>query len=106
MPAEYIARPLSLARAEAAYALDIYDLTEMEPVFRTGDRAFANPDAPLRTPCEVVLRGADGDTALVRTLAGVTESHWIVRQWQPSETVEIEKVDWPHIHPIVGKFTR
>ncbi|MNQ18919.1 helix-turn-helix protein [compost metagenome] len=105
-PDRYMLAPEILQHAHNAYALAVFGADEMSPVFREGDIALINPDAPLRPECEVVLRSENTAAVALCTLVSVSEESWLVRHWSPEREIEMSRADWPRIHAVVGKFSR
>ena len=105
-PGRFIAMPEVLRWSPSAYAVSIFAADEMDPVYREGDLALVDPQAPLRPDCEVVLRRDIGGGVLIRTLTGATHDQWRVRTCRSEKEELLSRSDWPTVHPIIGKYSR
>jgi transcriptional regulator with XRE-family HTH domain len=106
-----IARPLKLIAATDALGFIVQDAL-MDPAFRVGDIAYANP-AGRAFPgddCLLLRVLREGPIreylALARYLVSEGPTHWLVRQFDPREQYELSRVDWPECWKIQGKYSR
>lgn len=109
---DHVARPLSLARDNQAYALTVVG-DSMWPRFRPGRRVIVSPRAPISIGDDVIvqLRGSEGDAdfrervalvlikELVRRSAGYIE----LRQFNPDVTFRVETERVAKMHKVVGE---
>jgi phage repressor protein C with HTH and peptisase S24 domain len=108
---DHIARPVSLARDNEAYAVTVVG-DSMWPRFRPGRRVIVSPKAPVSIGDDVIvqLRGSGEDQEadritlvlikeLVRRSAGFVE----LRQFNPDITFRVESERVAAIHKVIGE---
>jgi hypothetical protein len=101
---EYMQRPGKLVRVNKGYGIRVIAGYCMEPVYRSGDVVFVNPNMPSLPDRYSVLRKQEqGGEILVRLLVTETDDEWTVQQFNPARTYSLSKTDWPLCHRIVGK---
>jgi phage repressor protein C with HTH and peptisase S24 domain len=104
-PIEQARPPDELIRVRDAYGILIVG-ESMVPAYKPGDVAWVNPYKPIERDTDVVLYHVPphGEAeAIIKTLIGVSERHWKLRQYQPPRDFTESKVDWTVCHRIVGK---
>ena len=93
-------RPSVLDGVEGAYAVEFWD-TSMEPVLKHGHLGWVHPLKSIKPGDDVVVQTKDGQ-AIVKTLVRRTESHVILRQYNPAKDFKLEREKIKAIHLIVG----
>ena len=88
---------------DGAYGLVMLG-NEMEPAVRNGEIAIVNPNLPPSPQCEVVVR-IDGRLT-IRTLAGETDTHWSMQQWNPPAKTTMKKADHEQPQLVVARIGR
>jgi len=107
-PISYTLRPLPLATVKEAYAV-LVSTEAMHPVYEVGDTILLHPHLPPEAGKDVLLRlkHNDGELAAIGRLERITDSNWIVRQWnRGNRTVSYDRGRWPRCHRIIGKYNR
>lgn len=104
---DYVVRPDPLASVRDGYAMYIVG-ESMSPAFEQGDLALVNPHLPYQRGNDVLLfREVGADiTALVKRLVDVKPAKWLVEQFNPRKTFDLNRQEWPRCHVIVGKYSR
>jgi SOS-response transcriptional repressor LexA len=98
--AGYTMRPHVLDGVNDAYAVEFWD-TSMEPALKHGHLGWVHPRKPVKPGDDVVVQLNDGQ-ALVKTLIRRTDSHIVLRQYNPAKDFKIERSAIKSIHLIVG----
>lgn len=97
--------PDELLRVRDAYGILIVG-ESMVPAYRPGDVAWVNPHKPVERDTDVVLYHVPphGEAeAIIKTLIGISQREWKLRQYQPPRDFTESVADWPICHRIVGK---
>lgn len=71
--------------------------SHMSPAYEEGDDLRINPQLPVAAGNDVLLvSGRDGDSTrtALRRLVEKTDTHWIVKQWQPAKTEKFDRKSW------------
>jgi phage repressor protein C with HTH and peptisase S24 domain len=98
--AGYTMRPHILDGVNDAYAVEFWD-TSMEPALKHGHLGWVHPRKPVKPGDDVVVQLNDGQ-ALVKTLLRRTDTHVVLRQYNPPKDFKIERGAIKSIHLIVG----
>jgi phage repressor protein C with HTH and peptisase S24 domain len=98
--AGYTMRPRILKGVADSYAVEFWD-TSMEPVLKHGHLGWVHPRKPIKPGDDIVIQFHDGQ-ALVKTLVRRTDTHLVVRQYNPLKEIKIERAKVKSIHLIVG----
>ena len=98
--AGYTMRPHVLDGVSDAYAVEFWD-TSMEPALKHGHLGWVHPRKPVKPGDDVVVQLADGQ-ALVKSLVRRTETHLVLRQYNPAKDFKVDRADVKSIHLIVG----
>lgn len=104
-PIEEARPPDELLRVRDAYGILIVG-ESMVPAYRPGDVAWVNPHKPVERDTDVVLYHVPphGEAeAIIKTLIGISQREWKLRQYQPPRDFTESVADWPICHRIVGK---
>lgn len=97
-------RPPELEGVDDAYGTYIYgDI--MSPAFESGDIAFVHPHLPV-VPGKNVHIILHNDDAFVRHLVGITGGKYLVREYNPERTYEIDESQVRHIRRVVGRWEK
>lgn len=106
---ETVKRPSILEGVRNAYALLISG-DSMRPAFNHGDMALVHPGLPVaRDKVHIFYDhppfGAPGEIeAMVKNLLSWTEKKWHLEQYNPAKTFDVDRVDWPTAHRVVGRY--
>ena len=98
--AGYTMRPHVLDGVPDAYAVEFWD-TSMEPALKHGHLGWVHPRKPVKPGDDVVVQLNDGQ-ALVKTLVRRTDSHLVLRQYNPPKEFKVDRAKVKSIHLIVG----
>jgi len=98
--AGYTMRPHVLDGVSDSYAVEFWD-TSMEPALKHGHLGWVHPRKPVKPGEDVVVQLNDGQ-ALVKTLVRRTDTHIVLRQYNPAKDFKIERGAIKSIHLIVG----
>lgn len=104
-PIEMVPRPWFMRGKEGYAVLIVGD--SMEPEFEPGDYALVNPRLPLirGKPAIFIAQEDDGDfRASIKRLVRATETHWIVKQFNPAKELKLAKTQWPRAIRVIGKY--
>jgi hypothetical protein len=104
-PIEEARPPDELIRVRDAYGILIVG-ESMVPAYKPGDVAWVNPHKPIERDTDVVLYHVppNGEAeAIIKTLIGMSQRDWKLRQYQPARDFTESRIDWPVCHRIVGK---
>ncbi|WP_119271514.1 LexA family transcriptional regulator [Taklimakanibacter deserti] len=104
-PIEEVRPPDELIRVRDAYGILIVG-ESMVPAYRPGDVAWVNPHKPIERDTDVVLYHVPphGEAeAIIKTLIGMSNLEWKLRQYQPPRDFTESRADWTVCHRIVGK---
>jgi len=104
-PIEEVRPPDELIRVRDAYGILIVG-ESMVPAYRPGDVAWVNPHKPIERDTDVVLYHVPphGEAeAIIKTLIGMSNREWKLRQYQPPRDFTESRADWTVCHRIVGK---
>ena len=100
-----------LRYAEYSFALEIMS-DDMSPAFERRDVAVINPDRSVIPGDDVLLvkdyteKGGDPFSGQLRRLVKETNTHWIVRQFNPAKEYKLAKEEWPRALHVAGKRSR
>lgn len=107
---DYLARPVSLANDQDAYALTIVG-DSMAPRFKPGEIVSVSPKSPVGIGDDVIvqLRGGEGDDeritmVLIKELVRRTADHVELRQHNPAVTFRIEARRVAAMHKVRNNF--
>lgn len=77
-------------------AFSCYVVTDhMIPAYRRNDRIVVNPVQPADIGDDVLLLTDDDQrNATLRHLVGITDSHWVVKQWNPEKVDKLDRKIW------------
>lgn len=101
-------RPSILEGVKAGYGLLVFG-DSMWPAYRHGDTALVHPGLPFQRDEVHIFYdhppfGGAGETeAIIKNLTGWTDRTWHVEQFNPPKKYDLDRVDWPTIHQVVGK---
>jgi len=88
----------SFASESIPDAFSCYVVTDhMTPAYERGDCLLINPLQPAAPGNDVLLiSGGDGEPrrAALRRLTGISDSHWLVRQWNPDKSEKFDRKTW------------
>jgi phage repressor protein C with HTH and peptisase S24 domain len=103
---DYVQRPPSLANAPSGYAAYVVGAS-MEPRYHPGELIFMHPGKPVTPGCYVMVQlkaKAEGEPppALVKRLGKKTGIKYVLEQFNPPRTFDIQTTDVVSIHRIVG----
>lgn len=107
-PVEVVKRPSVLDGVKGAYGILIHG-DSMAPAYRWGDMALINPHMqPARDEVHVFYdHGPNGEAeAIIKNLTGWNDRVWKLEQYRPAERFEVDRVDWPICHRVVGRYNR
>lgn len=108
---ETVKRPSVLEGVRGAYALLISG-DSMKPAFRHGDMALVHPGLHVaRDEVHIFYDhppfGEAGESeAMIKNLLGWTDSKWKLEQYNPAKTFDVDRIDWPTAHRVVGRYNR
>jgi phage repressor protein C with HTH and peptisase S24 domain len=110
-PRDYFPRPGPLAHVKGGYGVYVTG-TSMEPEFRPGEIALANPHLPV-TGGNAYIFYAEREgagRATIKVLRRESEDRWFVTQHNPlpgaSNELVFSRKDWPWAHRLIGKYAR
>jgi len=101
--------PSILEGVRGAYGLLIYG-DSMSPAYREGDIALIHPSRPMARDEDHVFYdhppfGGPGETeAIIKNLVSWTDTHYMLKQYNPGHEFTVERIDWPVCHRVVGKY--
>ncbi len=98
--AGFTMRPHVLDGVSDAYAVEFWD-NSMDPALKHGHLGWVHPRKPVKPGDDVVVQLTDGQ-ALVKTLVRRTETHLILRQYNPAKDFKVDRTTVKSIHLIVG----
>lgn len=104
-PIEEARPPDELMHVRDAYGILIVG-ESMVPAYKPGDVAWVNPHKQAERDTDVVLYHVppNGEAeAIIKTLIGISQREWRLRQYQPPRDFTESRIDWPICHRIVGK---
>jgi hypothetical protein len=94
-------RPQELENVPTAFG--VYVATDnMAPALDRGDIAIIDPSKPVAERDLCLFVSADGKRRTIRRLVGVTERDWRVEQYNPGNTGNLPRKDWPKAQRIFG----
>lgn len=106
-PIDYLKWPAPLLHVPDGFGVLVVE-ESMFPVFEPGDIALVNPRITPRKGKNCVLLGPDTGRpqvkSLIKRFVSQGDSTWRVEQWNPQETFELAKADWPRCFSVVGKY--
>lgn len=106
---ETVKRPSILEGVRNAYALLISG-DSMRPAFNHGDMALVHPGLPTaRDKIHIFYDhppfGEAGEVeAMIKNLVGWTNDKWKLEQYNPAKLFDVDKIDWPTAHRVVGRY--
>jgi transcriptional regulator with XRE-family HTH domain len=106
---ETVKRPSILDGVRGAYALLISG-ESMRPAFNHGDMALVHPGLPTaRDKIHIFYDhppfGEAGEVeAMIKNLVGWTSDKWKLEQYNPAMQFDVDRVDWPTVHRVVGRY--
>lgn len=106
-PIEFVQRPWYLGEVKDGYAVVVTG-ESMVPVYDPGDMVIVNPRLPyMRGKDHIFVNGAEDGSyrATVKRLVKVTETEWIVEQFNPPGELKLSRSSWIEARRIVGKFS-
>lgn len=107
-PIEYHERPSYLEHVSDGYGVYIVG-DSMVPAYRPGDIAYVNPRAPLLKDTDVVLFHNPPDKeaeCIIKQLNGWNDKAWTLEQFRPALEFEVDRIDWPICHRVMGRHNR
>src|SRR5690606_22237218 len=107
-PIEYVKRPAVLEHVKDGYGVLIVG-ESMIPAYRPGDTALVNPRLPPQRDTDVVLfHNPPNDEAecIIKQLNGFNDQVWHLEQFNPADTFDEYRKEWPICHRVVGKYNR
>ncbi|MGA2491877.1 MAG: helix-turn-helix domain-containing protein [Roseiarcus sp.] len=108
-PIDYEPRPSFLDSAKDAYMMLISG-DSMVPAYKPGERVIVDPRlGPIRDE-PAIFYAVNGDLGearvLIKEFIRQTSTHWLVRQFNPPQELQLAKSEWAKAHRVVGKYTR
>lgn len=85
---------------------------EMSPAFERRDVVVVNPDRAVQAGDDVLLvkgyeeKAATPFSAQIRRLVRETDTHWVVRQFNPARDYKLDKAEWTRALHVAGKRSR
>jgi transcriptional regulator with XRE-family HTH domain len=110
-PRDYFPRPGPLAHVKGGYGVYVTG-TNMEPEFRPGEIALANPHLPVTGANTYIFYSEreGAGRATIKVLRRESEDRWFVTQHNPppgaSTELTLSRKDWPWAHRLIGKYAR
>jgi phage repressor protein C with HTH and peptisase S24 domain len=105
-PIDLVPRPWYLGEVKDGYAVVVTG-ESMVPVYEPGDMVIVNPRLPyMRGKDHIFTNGAQdgGFRATVKRLVKVTETSWVVEQFNPAGELTLPRATWTDAKRIVGKY--
>lgn len=106
-PIDFISRPEGLP-ARGSFA--VYLIGEsMSPAYEHGDQLYVNTNKPVRAglDCLFVQEMDDGTLlGLTKRLVESTPDKWLVKQFKPEKTFELDRRRWTKAWMVAGKMNR
>src|SRR5262245_44907931 len=108
---DYFPRPGPLAKVAGGYGVYVTG-SSMEPEFRPGEIALANPELPVTAGAAYIFYAETEGTgrATIKFLRRESEERWQVTQHNPPAGEKSEfalaRKDWPRAHRLIGKYAR
>lgn len=105
---EYIDRPSYLEHVPDAYGVYIVG-DSMWPAYRPSDIAYIHPRLPPARDSDVVLfhtppsRDAE---CIIKQLNDWDDRHWNLEQFNPALKFQVDRIDWPICHRVLGRHNR
>ncbi len=108
---DYVSCPPSLDNVREAYAVFV-DGESMSPRYRPGETVWVHPHKPPRRGDDVIVQihpdDEDGSPpyGYIKEFVGWQGSKLVLRQHNPNQQIEFDKVEVVSVHPIVlsGKY--
>lgn len=108
-PVDYISRPTSLEHVKDAFAVVVTG-TSMVPAFKPGELAMVNPRQAPAPGDDCILVSTNEVTGerrgMIKEFVRSTATVWVVRQYEPAETLELPRAEWQTAYKVVGKLNR
>ena len=111
VPVQMVERPEFLRYSAAAFGI-YCNGSQQAPVFEPRDLVIVDPNKPTALGDDVVfvkhfsIGEATPFQGILRRLIGQTETHWMVRQFNPASDYKISKEEWPRALFVAGKYSR
>lgn len=86
-------RPAFAIKVKNAFGVLVYG-DDMKPAYEAGDRVLIYPDRPVYPGRDVLLLTADRQAKL-RRLLEISDTHWMVQQWNPPKREKLPRSEWP-----------
>lgn len=105
-PVDMVPRPWYMGQVKDGYAV-IVTGESMVPAYDPGDMAIVNPRLPyMRGKVHIFTCESDNShfRASIKVLVKVTETEWIVEQYNPPKTYALPRSVWTHARRVVGKY--
>lgn len=105
-PVDLVPRPWFLGEVKDGYGV-IVTGESMCPAYEPGDIAIVNPRLPyMRGKIHIFTAESENShfKGSIKLLVSVTETHWVVEQYNPQKTIKLPKSEWTHARRVVGKY--
>lgn len=105
-PVELVPRPWYLGEVKDGYGV-IVTGESMVPAYEPGDMAIVNPRLThMRGKIHIFTAESENShfKATIKRLVSVTETDWIVEQYNPYKKFKLSKSIWTHAKRVVGKY--
>lgn len=103
---ELVPRPWYLKEVKDGFGVIITG-ESMVPAYEPGDMAIVNPRLPyMRGKIHIFTAESENShfKATIKRLVSVTETDWVVEQFNPQKTFNLPKSIWTHAKRVVGKY--
>ena len=107
-PVAWIPRDARLEGIRDAYGCFVSG-DSMEPAYERGNLLLVNPTASVSPgdDCVFMRETADGERyVLIKRLVRVTETTWMVKQYNPPKSYSLSRKEWQKAHVVIGKYNR
>jgi len=103
---DLVPRPWYLGEVKDGFAV-IVTGESMVPAYEPGDMAIVNPRLThMRGKIHIFTAESENShfKATIKKLVSVTETDWVVEQFNPPKTFKLPKSEWTHAKRVVGKY--
>ena len=105
-PVDLVPRPWFLGEVKDGFGV-IVTGDSMSPAYEPGDIAIVNPRLPYMRG-KIHIFTAEGENthfkASIKLLVSVSETDWVVEQFNPLKKIKLSKAIWTKAARVVGKF--
>lgn len=103
---DLVPRPWYLGEVKDGYGV-IVTGESMSPAYEPGDMAIVNPRLTyMRGKIHIFTAESENShfKATIKKLVSVTETDWVVEQFNPHKKFNLPKMVWTHARRVVGKY--